>query len=88
MLECESDLAFYTTQELIDELLRRKTFAGVVIRSEQEYRCNNRGEKRIFKAYHKNLSAAEVGQLLDAVVQQLDRQGCVDQDQTDQDQAD
>lgn len=28
----QDDLAFYTNEELISELLKRKTFAGVVIR--------------------------------------------------------
>ena len=68
----ESDLAFCTTQELIDELLRRKTFLGVVIRSDQEYRCGNWGEERIFKVhFNENLSAAQAGRLLDVVANHL-----------------
>ena len=77
----ESDLAFYTTQELIDELLRRKTFLGVVIRSDQECRCNDRSEKRIFKVYHnENLSTTQAGQLLEVVAQRLNHPDCADRD--------
>jgi hypothetical protein len=31
-----SDLAFYTCDELIEELLSRRTFLGIVIRSDEE----------------------------------------------------
>ena len=73
----ESDLAFHTTQELIDELLRRKTFLGVVIRSEQEYRCGDWGDERIFKVhFNENLNAAQAGRLLDVVASHLSRNDC------------
>lgn len=31
-----SDLAFYTSDELVEELMNRKTFLGLVIRAEEE----------------------------------------------------
>lgn len=34
------DVEFYTSSELIDELAKRSTFAGIVIRSEQEVKNN------------------------------------------------
>jgi len=70
----ESDLAFCTTQELIQELLQRKTFLGVLVQSAQEYRCDDWGEQRIFKVrFSENLSASEAGQLLKIVAQHMNR---------------
>ena len=31
-----SDLAFYTTKELVAELMQRKTFLGVIVHAEKE----------------------------------------------------
>ena len=37
-MESQNDLAFVTSQELVNELMRRKTFLGVVIHAEGDVR--------------------------------------------------
>ena len=71
------ELAFYTTPELIDELMRRKTFLGVVIHSEREFREDTwRGDK-VFKVHlNSNLDADQACRLLGVVTTHLDRNGC------------
>ena len=65
-----SDLAFYTTNELVEEILRRKTFLGVVIQSEEDYRAPHWGRERIFKVqYNSNLSGDQAARLLDVVAE-------------------
>ena len=62
------DLAFYTTQELIAELLNRKTFLGVIVHSEKELKGDHWGEERIFKVnFNSNLDTGRVSRLLDRV---------------------
>jgi len=67
-----SELTFASTQELVDELLRRNTFLGVVIQSEKEYRGENWGEERVFRVhFNSNLDGEETGRLLDAVAERM-----------------
>jgi len=67
-----SDLTFASTQELVDELLRRKTFLGVVIQSEKEYRGEGWGKERVFRVhFNANLEAEQAGRLLDAVAERM-----------------
>jgi hypothetical protein len=70
-----SDLELYTTRELIEELMRRKTFLGVVIHAEEEFREEQwRGDK-VFRVHHNaNLRRDEAGRLLDVIAGHLDRQ--------------
>jgi hypothetical protein len=69
------DLAFYTTQELIDELMRRKTFLGVVVQCEEELRTGRwTGEKTFRVHLNDNLDATHAGRLLGAVAEYIDRQ--------------
>lgn len=66
------ELAFYTTRELIDELIRRKTFLGVVVHAEQEQRGKTwNGEKMFQIHFNSNLQPEEAGRLLDAVAEHL-----------------
>ena len=54
-----SGLEFCTTKELIEELMRRKTFLGVVVHAEEELKAAWQGE-RIFKVrFNDNLNAGE-----------------------------
>jgi len=63
-----SGLEFYTTRELIAELMCRQTFLGVVVHSEKEFKDNNWGTERVFKVhFNSNLQAPQAGRLLDAV---------------------
>ena len=71
-----SDLAFYTTTELIEELMRRKTFLGVVIHSEAEYRGTAGTGRKVFKVHlNANMDNAQAGRLLEAVSAHLERRG-------------
>jgi len=68
-----SDLAFYTTRELIAELMGRQTFLGVVVHSVEEKRDENWGEERVFKVhFNKNLDSATASRLLDTVAGHMD----------------
>lgn len=63
------DLDFYTTDELIDELTRRTTFAGIVIRSTIE----PKSEKIVVHqnwdiTYSNAFSEKQVAELLEDVV--------------------
>jgi hypothetical protein len=68
-----SDLELYTTKELIDELMRRRTFLGVVVHSEEELKQAWTGE-RVFKVhFNDNIDAGQALRLLEAVASRLDR---------------
>jgi hypothetical protein len=67
-----SELAFYTTQELINEILRRKTFLGIVVQSEEEYRNQDWGQERMFKVqFNNNLTNSQASRLLDSVAEYM-----------------
>lgn len=69
-----SDLDFYSTKELVAELVRRKTFLGVVIHAEDEHRGKPWGEEKIFKVhFNDNLSAEQTGRLLGSITEHLNR---------------
>jgi hypothetical protein len=72
------ELAFFTTAELIDELLSRHTFLGVVVHS-AEHRRNNglddrawHGDKQFKVHFNDNLSPPEAARLLAAVSDRID----------------
>ena len=67
-----SELAFYSNQELIDELLRRTTFLGVVVHSEEEIRNRQWGAERVMRVqFNENLDTEQAGRLLDVVAAQM-----------------
>jgi hypothetical protein len=69
-----SDLELHTTQELIEELMRRQTFLGVVVHSREELKDRGWTGERVFTVhYNANLGAAEAGRLLDVVAEHLER---------------
>lgn len=69
-----SELALFTTRELIEELTRRTTFLGVVVHSEKDYRAPSWGPERVFKVqFNSNLSAPQAGRLLGTIAEHLDR---------------
>ena len=68
-----SDLELHSTQELIDELMRRKTFLGVVVHSREELKGREWSGELVFTVHHNdNLSPEEAGRLLDVVAERLD----------------
>jgi len=62
------DLTFCTTRELINELLSRKTFLGLVLHSEQELKTKHWSGEQVFRLHlNSNLNSDEASRLLDAV---------------------
>jgi hypothetical protein len=69
-----SDLELYTTRELVNELMRRKTFLGIVVHSEDELKSNAWTGEKIFKVhYNSNLDAEQACRLLDTVAAYMSR---------------
>jgi hypothetical protein len=67
-----SDLEFYTTNELVAELMRRKTFLGLVVHSEGDFRETTWKGEKVFKVrVSRNLDLAEAGRLLDIVAERM-----------------
>jgi hypothetical protein len=63
-----SELAFYTNQELIAELMRRQTFLGVVVNSQDQWKGGEWGGERTFEVHlNSNLDTAEASRLLSRV---------------------
>ncbi len=70
----QDELALFTSQELIDELMRRKTFLGIVVHSEQEAKTDTWPEERLFKVrFNANLDTEQAGRLLAVVAAHMDR---------------
>lgn len=67
-----SELAFHSNQELIDELLRRTTFLGVIVHSTEEIRNRQWGPERLMRVqFNDNLDTEQAGRLLDVVAAQM-----------------
>ncbi len=64
-------IELYTTKELVDELMRRRTFLGVIIHSDKELKNDWPGEGTFQVHFNANLDAARVSCLLDGVAQFL-----------------
>jgi hypothetical protein len=64
-------IEYYTTAELVDELMRRRTFLGVVIHSEEELRGEWPGEGTFQVHFNNNLDHSQASRLLDAVAQYM-----------------
>jgi len=70
-----SDLAFFTSYELIEELMRRKTFLGVVIHAEEDCKGDTWAEEKMFKVhFNSNLTVNEACGLLASVTGHIDRE--------------
>lgn len=66
-----TDLAFYTCEELIQELMRRRTFFGCVVHSMEDHK-HEAWEERMFRVhYNDNLDSARAGRLLDRVAEYI-----------------
>jgi hypothetical protein len=69
----QTELTFCTTKELIAELMSRKTFLGVVVHSEQDFRGSGWGDERMFQvSYNSNLDSVQAARLLDTVAEYMD----------------
>lgn len=66
------DLELFSTQELIDELLRRTTFQGVIVHAPDGGKSPNWIGERIFSVrFNSNLGAEQASRLLDVVSQRM-----------------
>jgi hypothetical protein len=62
------ELELFTTQDLIDELLRRTTFQGVVIHAVEGAKSRHwNGERRFAVSHNANLRTEEAGRLLNVI---------------------
>ncbi len=67
-----TDLELYSTKELIDELLRRTTFQGVIVHSRDEAKTADWDEERVFNVcLNANLDVEKAGRLLGVISQHL-----------------
>jgi hypothetical protein len=67
-----NELELYTSRELINELMRRNTFLGVVIHSTEDVKSRGWTDERVFSVhYNSNLDAAEVARLLDVIASRV-----------------
>lgn len=68
-----SDLAFFTSYELIEELMRRKTFLGVVVHADNELKQQGWPDEQNFKVkFNSNLSAEKVSRLFNKLAEYID----------------
>jgi hypothetical protein len=68
----DGSLAFFTTQELIAELVARRTFLGVVVHSTDEMRSDRWHGERVFRVQHsKTLELEEAGRLLGVIAERM-----------------
>lgn len=66
------DLELIATRELIDELMRRTTFQGVIVHALDEAKSADWEGERLFAVRHNaTLGTEEAGRLLDVVGQHL-----------------
>jgi hypothetical protein len=62
------ELELFAPQELINELLRRTTFQGVIVHAVDGVRSRHWDGERLFAVCHKdNLGAEEAGRLLNVI---------------------
>jgi hypothetical protein len=62
------DLELVSTRELVEELMRRTTFMGIIVHAAEEAKHPRWEEERIFKVhFNRNLDAEQVGRLLGVV---------------------
>jgi len=67
-------LELRSTTELVEELLRRTTFQGVIVHSHDEAKSRDWSGERIFRVRHNsNFDTEEVGRLLEVVSQHIAR---------------
>jgi hypothetical protein len=64
-------IELFTTKELVNELMNRRTFLGVVIHSEKELKGEWPGEGTFQVHFNSNLDTGQAARLLDAVAQYM-----------------
>jgi hypothetical protein len=67
-----STLDLFTTRELIDELIRRKTFLGLVVHAAEELKSAEWTGERVFTVHmNSNFAPAEAGRLLEVIAERM-----------------
>lgn len=66
------NLAFYTTEQLIKELARRTTFAGIIIHSPREVKEIN-AEHQNWDLDFQNLSLEQIHTILSEITEQINK---------------
>lgn len=67
------DLELFATEELLEEILRRSSFQGVVIHAREAVGNGPAVSERAFRVcFNSNFETEEVGRLLDHVSRRLD----------------
>ena len=62
------ELSFFSTQELIDEIINRSTFQGIIIHTVDNAKSREWEGERVFRLrFNDNLGSEEAGRLLDVV---------------------
>jgi hypothetical protein len=65
-MDGENDLELYTTEELINEIINRTTFQGVIVHAEGDCKTNDWRGARNFKVHwNNNLERHEAGTILE-----------------------
>ena len=68
------ELELFATEELIDELMRRTTFQGVIIHARDEAKSRYWDGERVFRVrINENLNREETSRLLEVVSQHISR---------------
>ena len=66
------ELELFSTEELIDELMRRTTFQGVIVHARDGAKSRHWSGERVFRVrINQNLAPEEAGRLLDVVSQRI-----------------
>jgi len=66
-------LELSTIRELVEELMRRKTFLGVIVHSEEEQKGPWRGERMFKVRFNENLDAGETSRLLERIADHMEQ---------------
>lgn len=67
------DLSFYTTDQLLDEVLKRETFNGIVISNNKEYRGGKHLTEKLSLLASRRLNRNEVALMVYSVLDSLSR---------------
>jgi len=66
------DLELFSSEELVEELLRRTTFQGVIVHSRDEAKSRDWTGERVFSVrLNDNLEVEEAARLLDVISQYI-----------------
>jgi hypothetical protein len=72
-----NELDFFTTQQLIAELMRRPTFMGVIVHSAEESKGQQQPVEQVFKVhFNENLDVHCASRLLDSVAEYMSIYPC------------